>query len=91
MMLRWFRRQSPDLACIEFVEVVTDYLEGTLSRVDRERFERHFAACPNCHRYLEQLLRTMQLTGELRTADVDALAPYAREELLAAFHDFRGE
>jgi anti-sigma factor RsiW len=91
MMLRWFRRRSPDLACIEFVEVVTDYLEGTLTIEDRERFERHFAACPNCHRYLEQLVRTMQLTGELRTDDVDALAPYARDELLGAFRDYRGE
>jgi hypothetical protein len=91
MMLRWFRRRSPDLACIEFVEVVTDYLEGGLVLGDRERFERHFAACPNCHRYLEQLLRTMRLTGELRTADVDALAPPAREELLAAFRGYRGE
>jgi anti-sigma factor RsiW len=91
MMLRWFRRRSPDLACIEFVEVVTDYLEGRLPLVDRERFEQHFGACPNCHRYLEQLLRTMQLAGELRTDDVDALAPHARSELLAAFRDYRGE
>jgi anti-sigma factor RsiW len=91
MTLRWFRRRSPDLTCIAFVEVVTDYLEGTLTVVHRERFERHFGACPNCHRYLEQLRRTMELAGQLRATDVDALAPHARDELLAAFHDYRGE
>ena len=90
MTLRWFRRRSSELACVEFVEVVTDYLDGAMAVSDRERFEAHFAACPNCHRYFEQLQVTMRITGRLRTDDVDALAPAARAELLAAFQEYRG-
>ena len=90
MRLRWFRRRSRDLACLEFVEVVTDYLEGVMAFSARERFEAHFAACPNCHRYFEQLQLTMRLTGRLSVDDVDVLAPPAREELLAAFRGYRG-
>ena len=48
MMLRWFRRRSAELVCIEFVEIVTDYLDGALPVPERERFERHFDACPHC-------------------------------------------
>ena len=35
-----------DIVCQQAVELVTDYLEGTLSRRDRRRFESHLAACP---------------------------------------------
>jgi hypothetical protein len=37
-----------DLICQKVVELVTDYLEGSLSRADRRRFERHLKGCPNC-------------------------------------------
>ena len=32
---------TKDLACREAVELVTDYLEGALSRRERRAFERH--------------------------------------------------
>ena len=35
----------PELACQDFVEVVTDYLDGALSAVDHQRFEEHLAIC----------------------------------------------
>lgn len=91
MMLRWFRRRSRDLVCAEFVEVVTDYLEGALPAPERARLERHFAACPHCGHYLAQLRVTIRLAGRLGVDDVDALAPGAREELLAAFRSYQGE
>jgi anti-sigma factor RsiW len=37
-----------DIVCQRAVELVTDYLEGNLSRRDRRRFEAHLRACPNC-------------------------------------------
>jgi anti-sigma factor RsiW len=91
MMLRWFRRRSGDLVCVEFVEIVTDYLEGALPVAERDRFERHFAACPHCGHHLAQLRVTIRATGRLRVDDVDALAPSAREELLAAFRSYQAE
>ena len=88
MMLRWFRRRSAELVCIEFVEIVTDYLEGALPVRDRERFEQHFGECPHCARYLLQLRETIDLTGRLTVDDVDALQPAARDDLLAAFRSY---
>jgi len=69
------------LSCRELVELVTEYLEGALSRGDRMRFEQHIAGCENCSEYLEQIKRTVQLTGELREEDVPL-------ELLAVFRDW---
>lgn len=36
-----------DLVCQQAVELVTDYLEGSLSRSARRRFEAHLADCPH--------------------------------------------
>ena len=91
MMLRWFRRRSDELVCIEFVEIVTDYLDGALPVPDRERFERHFDACPHCTRYLAQLREAIALAGRLTVDDVDALQPVARDELLAAFRSYQAD
>jgi len=70
------------LTCQELVELVTDYLDGSLSRRDRKRFEQHIANCGNCTKYVEQFRETIRLTGTLRTADV---SKDAAGELLAQF------
>ena len=45
----WRRRRAEDpLVCREFVELVTDYLEGSLPRETRTRFEAHLAECEVC-------------------------------------------
>jgi anti-sigma factor RsiW len=74
------------LTCVELVELVTDYLDGALSRRDRARFEAHIEACGNCTEYLEQFRRTIELTGTLREEDVE---PAARDALLAQFAEWR--
>ena len=56
-----------DLVCQQAVELVTDYLEGALSRRDRRRFEFHLRNCPNCTNYVEQIQMTIQLVGNDRT------------------------
>jgi anti-sigma factor RsiW len=56
------RRQT---VCIEVVELVTDYLEGALSRSARRRFESHLAQCPHCTEYVAQIRITIRLTGQL--------------------------
>ena len=52
-----------DLVCRQAVELVTDYLEGSLSARARRRFEAHLAACPHCTEYLAQMRQTISLTG----------------------------
>jgi anti-sigma factor RsiW len=77
---------ADDLACRELVELVTDYLEGTLSEAERARFEGHIGGCSGCAMYLDQIRETVRLAGTLREEDID---PPAREVLLAAFRDWK--
>jgi anti-sigma factor RsiW len=79
-------RSRRGLTCRELVELVTDYLEGTLSQRDHERFDRHIAGCTNCTRYLEQFRETIRLTGTLREEDV---SPEVEAELLEQFRAWR--
>jgi anti-sigma factor RsiW len=78
------RRRRP-LVCQELVELVTDYLEGALSLVDRARFEAHLAGCPHCTVYIEQFRETLRLTGTLRASDVSPEAAAALLEQFAAW------
>ena len=82
-----WRRRKP-LTCRELVELVTDYLEGSLSRADRRRFEGHIDACGNCREYLAQFRETVAITGTLREQDLDAAM---RDELLAHFGRWHAE
>ncbi|HLI50473.1 MAG TPA: zf-HC2 domain-containing protein [Thermomicrobiaceae bacterium] len=74
------------LTCREFVEIVTDYLEGSLPASERERFEAHLAVCPGCQIYLEQIRETVRLSGRLTE---DSISPEAQSELLRAFRDWK--
>jgi anti-sigma factor RsiW len=74
-----------DLSCQEFVELVTDYLEGALDDATRTRFEQHLAACPGCETYLDQMRETASRLGEI---PVETLSPELRTTLLTAFRDF---
>lgn len=76
----------PEMPCQEFVEHVTDYLEGALTAVDRERLEAHLARCADCAHYLEQLRVTQRLAGRITPGDV---TPGMRDELIAAFARWR--
>ena len=77
-----------ELVCIEVVELVTDYLEGTLSRRDRRRFERHLAGCEHCTEYLAQMRKTLQLTGRLVPED---FSPEMQQEFTEVFKRWRDE
>jgi predicted anti-sigma-YlaC factor YlaD len=79
-------RHKNDLVCRQVVELVTDYLEGALTRSDRRRFERHLRGCPNCTNYLEQMRLTIAATGALRPED---LTPEAEQEFAALFRHWR--
>jgi anti-sigma factor RsiW len=77
-----------DIVCQQAVEMVTDYLEGTLSRRDRRRFESHLRGCPNCSAYLEQIRMTIELTG---TIDPEELTPDATRDLIDLYRRWRSE
>ena len=74
------------LTCQQVVELVTDYLEGSLGRRDRRRFEKHLRACDACSRYIEQMRETLDLLG---TVPVDTLPTEAQSTLLDAFRELK--
>jgi len=77
-----------DIVCQQAVELVTEYLEGALSRRDRHRFWAHLRACPNCTAYLEQIKMTIELTGEVEPDDP---SPEARADLTELYRRWRSE
>jgi anti-sigma factor RsiW len=77
---------SRELACQEFVELVTEYLEGTLPPAERARFEQHLTTCDGCTTYLEQMRQTIQLVGTLTEELIPA---EGKDKLLLAFRDWR--
>jgi len=74
------------LNCRELVELVTAYLEGDLSAGERKRFDAHLAGCDGCTMYVEQMRRTIELTG---TLSVDDVPPEAEDALLRTFRDWK--
>ena len=77
---------TPDLACVEVVELVTDYLEGRLTRRQRRRFEKHLAGCPGCSAYLEQMRQTIAAAGLVEPEQLD---PEALTELTDLFRRYK--
>ena len=75
------------LVCQEFVELVTDHLEGALPAAERARFESHLAACDGCAAYFESFRATVSALGTTPHPPPD---PHTRETLIRAFRDLRG-
>jgi anti-sigma factor RsiW len=78
--------ETPPMTCKELVEVITEYLEGTLAAEDRARFERHLAGCDGCHAYLDQMRETIRALGHLPP---ESLSPEVERRLLEAFRGWR--
>jgi len=78
--------EAPKMSCTELVEVITEYLEGTLPAEDRARFDRHLAGCDGCQAYLDQMRQTIGALGRLPP---ESLSPEAQGKLLEAFRGWR--
>ena len=78
--MRTYRRRR--FTCQDMVELVTDYLDGSLTRTDRRRFEAHLSGCDHCTEFLQQIRTTVALTGSLAGDDLN---PARQGELLALF------
>jgi len=76
----------PEMPCQELVELITEYLEGTLSEVDRLRFEQHLADCRHCRTYLLQMRQTIHALGKLPE---ETIPDEVKSELLQAFRDWK--
>jgi anti-sigma factor RsiW len=76
---------NADIACIDLVELVTDYLEDALGQEQRETFEAHLRTCDGCRVYVEQMRETREHLGHIPPDAAGDLPDQARRELLAAF------
>lgn len=74
------------MRCIDVVELMTDYLEGTLAEEDRVRFEEHISGCDGCRAYLEQLRVTLRVLHDGPDVPVPE---HIERELIEAFRDWR--
>lgn len=83
--MRFWRRDRDELACREFVELVSDYLDGSMAASDRARFEAHLAECDGCTSYLQDIRLVVGSLHELPTTQ----DPVTYETLLNAFRDLR--
>jgi anti-sigma factor RsiW len=63
---------KPNIICQEFVEEVTNYLEGKLSEAENRWTEEHLAACDHCRAYLEQMRATIAALHGLRETEMDS-------------------
>ena len=75
-------RNATEMTCREFVEVVTEYLEGALSDERRAALHAHIDDCGGCTAYLKQMQQTI---GALRGLAESGDLPATREAILAAF------
>lgn len=85
-LLGRFRHRKDTLVCRDVVELVTDYLEGSMSDADRRAFEHHLSLCADCTAYVEQSRRAIETLGQLRPDPPDEAT---RNALLDAFRDFK--
>jgi anti-sigma factor RsiW len=81
---------QPEIRCVEFVESVTDWMEGALVDDDRLALEEHLVICPHCTEYVAQLRLATVVLRESAPAPADAPPPAARTALLDAFRRQRG-
>jgi hypothetical protein len=74
------------MTCKELTEIVTDYLEGRMSFMQRLQFRFHVGMCQHCRAYLRQMKMTIKTLGTLPDEPIPA---DVRDELLERFRSIR--
>ncbi|BBY30295.1 anti-sigma factor family protein [Mycolicibacterium sediminis] len=71
-----------EIVCEQLVELVTDYLDGSLAPDVAARFDAHLLECDGCVSYLEQFRSTISTLGRVPSDELD---DGFRERLLDTF------
>ena len=74
--------EARELDCNEVVELVTDYLDGSLDAEALAAFEAHLAECDGCDTYLDQIRQTIAVAGSVTA---ETLPEQTQAGLLKAF------
>ena len=78
--------EHPHVTCQQVVELVTDYLEQSLTPHEASQFEQHVNFCDGCDWYLEQMRATIASVGRITEEDVPV---ETRDKLLSAFREWK--
>lgn len=76
-----------DLRCIEFVELVTVYLDASVDSGVRAWIDDHLRLCEGCRNYLDEMRRTIVTIARARAAAEPSES--VRAGLVAAFRAWR--
>ena len=60
------------IACADGVEMLMDYIEGTLPAADRELVAAHVSACPRCVAFVESYRQTPRIMRAATAAEMQA-------------------
>ena len=78
------------MSCRDLTELVTDYMEGRMTLMQKLSFQLHVGMCSPCREYLRQMRLTVQSVGCLACAeDSPAMSPEVHGELLERFRDWK--
>jgi predicted anti-sigma-YlaC factor YlaD len=80
--------QDEVMSCLAFVELVTEYLEGTMGGEHKARFEQHMHFCPGCVDYLEQVQVTSRLVQQT-AAPEEPPTPETVDQLASVFRRWK--
>jgi predicted anti-sigma-YlaC factor YlaD len=72
--------------CREVVEIINDYLVGTMAPEESQRFELHLVWCAACRIYIEQMRESIRQSGRLAE---ESVPEETRQEFVRLFRDWR--
>lgn len=81
------RVTASPLVCRAAVALMSDYLDGALSRRLRRRLEAHLARCPHCTTYLDQIREIVAASGAVVPDDLEPAALDALVTVFLRFHN----
>ncbi len=80
------RYMTGNFSCQEIAELVTDYLDDSLTFSEQLRFQMHVGMCVACRSYLSQIKYTVKTLGQLPS---EPIPDHVKEELLRRFQSWK--
>ena len=78
------------MSCRDLTELVTDYMEGRMTLLQKVSFQFHVGMCSPCREYLRQMKLTVRTVGDLVPAhEQPDMTPEVREELIKRFRGWK--
>jgi anti-sigma factor RsiW len=80
---------SSNLACKEFVDLITAYLDGALTDDLRHHVDEHLQMCDGCQNVLDQWRTIIALAGRLTEEDVQNTDEVTQDRLMSTLRGLR--